>query len=400
MEGAAGLHNYVVHALPYSEGTWSAVVMGLCVTNVAITGRGEIFGNGGAFENVRTQGVCQEGFRPRGVFFSGCKDVRLEDFLLRDAACWGIVFKCCEGCVARRVRIDSNVNHNNDGFDIEARDVIIEDCDVSCGDDAYCIKSNAPDFVVENVLIRRCVARTHCNAFKIGTASHGTMRKIRFENCRSELPNRVYRDLAPMPSEFVFGWPRVKGAPHSLCGPGIGAICVECVDGGTVEDVLYEDIVIGGCQVPIFIRGGDRRHRTCGTMPGNTRILRNITLSRIRGCAESAIPSSITGVDGCRPKGVVLKDVEIECVGAGGSLGAVCIPGPETAGLYPEATMFRKYNLPVYGLFIDRPEDVRLENVRFTLRPGTSDERPPVEDRSPHRSSCSLVHSWLLLDLG
>ena len=39
------------------------------------------------------------------------------------------MFKCCEDVVARRVTIDSNVNHNNDGFDIEARNVLIEDCD-------------------------------------------------------------------------------------------------------------------------------------------------------------------------------------------------------------------------------------------------------------------------------
>lgn len=253
LEGAPGLHNYVVHALPYSEGTWSAVVMGLGVTNVAITGRGEIFGNGGAFEVVRTRGVCPEGFRPRGIFFSQCKGVRLEDFKLRDAACWGIVFKCCDGCVARHVRIDSNVNHNNDGFDIEARNVLIEDCDVSSGDDAYCVKSNDPEFTVENVTVRRCVARTHCNAFKIGTATHGTIRNVRFEHCKAELPQRVYRDLAPMPTDFIRGWHEVKGAPHYLCGPGIGAICVECVDGGCVEDITYEDVEVGGCQVPIFM---------------------------------------------------------------------------------------------------------------------------------------------------
>ena len=158
LEGSPCLSKYVFHALPYSEGTWSAVIMGLGVTNVAITGHGEIFGNGGAFEVVRTQGVCPEGFRPRGVFFSQCKGVRLEDFKFRDAACWGIVFKCCDGCVARRVKIDSNANHNNDGFDVEASNVLIEDCEVDSGDDAYCIKSNDPGFTVENVTVLRNAA--------------------------------------------------------------------------------------------------------------------------------------------------------------------------------------------------------------------------------------------------
>lgn len=385
LEGVPGLHNYVVHALPNSEGTWSAVVMGLGATNVAITGHGEIFGNGGAFEVVQTQGVCQEGFRPRGIFFSQCKGVRLEDFKLRDAACWGIVFKCCDGCVARRVRIDNNANHNNDGFDVEARNVLIEDCDVSCGDDAYCIKSNDPGFTVENVTVRRCVARTHCNAFKIGTATHGTIRNVRFEQCRAELPRRVYRDLAPMPADFIYGWPEIKGAPHYLCGPGIGAICVECVDGGCVEDITYEDIEVGGCQVPIFIRGGNRHSRTCGIPPGNLHVLRNISLSRVRGKAESTVPSSITGVSVCRPQGVLLRDVAIECVGAGASQEGVRRPGAELDDSYPEATMFRAYRLPVYGLYVDRPDDIRLENVEFTLRSGTSDDRPSFDKKGKVR---------------
>lgn len=377
LEGAPGLHNYVVHALPFSEGTWSAVVMGLGVTNVAITGKGEIFGNGRLFEPVKTRGVCHEGFRPRGIFFSGCRGIRLEDFTLRDAACWGIVLKCCDGMTARRVKVDSVVNHNNDGFDIEAKNVLIEDCDVDAGDDAYCIKSNDPGFVVENVTVRNCMARSHCNGYKLGTASHGTMRRVRVKNCRTELSRRVYRDLAPMPTDLV-KWPEVKGAPHYLCGPGISAICIECVDGGTVEDVTVDGVEVAGFQVPIFVRGGTRSGRTCGTPPGDKYVLRDIVIANVSGRAEQVLASSVTGVKGCRPRNVVLRDIDLECVGEGANARPLTEPGPETAGKYPEATMFRKYHLPAYGLFIDQADGVTLENVRFRLRPGTTDARKPV----------------------
>lgn len=75
---------------------------------------------------------------------------------------------------------------------------------------------------------------------------------------------------------------------------------------------------------------------------------------------------------------MTLEDIRIECVGAGASREAVVRPGQETAGLYPEATMFGAYRLPAYGLYVDRPEDVKLKNVSFGLRPGTTDDRPAV----------------------
>lgn len=146
--------------------------------------------------------------------FADSAKIRLEDFTLRDAACWGIVCKCCDGVVARRVKIDSVVNVNNDGFDIEARNVLIEGCDVQSGDD------------------------------------------------------------------------------------------------------------------------------------------------------------------------VTLRNISLECVGEGpeGNARPHSIPGEEIAGGYPDAWAFAGYHLPCYGLFIDHADGVKLENVTFRLRPGTTDSRPPVAD--------------------
>lgn len=382
LEGAVGLHNYTLHRLPYSEGDWCAVVMGLNVTNVAITGRGEIFGNGASFEPVRTCGICWEGYRPRGVFFSDSQGIRLEDFKLRDAACWGIVFKCCEDIVARRVTIDSNVNYNNDGFDIEARNVLIEDCEVDSSDDAYCVKSNNPDFAVENIVIRNCRVRSHCNGLKIGTATHGTIRGVRFERCRTGASRRIYRDWAKVsddPTAFV----DIKDLPRYLCGPGISAICIECVDGGIVEDVMVCDIETQGFQVPIFVRGGARRDRTCGIPPSNRNVFRNITISNVWGRAESAIASSISGCKTCYPCNVKIANVNISCKGTGQTSEPVCEPGSEYDASYPEATMFSDIRLPAFGLYVGRSKNVDIENVHFRLCAGEIDVRQPI-----FRSKC------------
>lgn len=66
LEGLPGLEHYRIVELPFSEGTWSAILFAQNVTNVAITGKGEIFGNGMAWKVPERFGNNQEGLRARG----------------------------------------------------------------------------------------------------------------------------------------------------------------------------------------------------------------------------------------------------------------------------------------------------------------------------------------------
>jgi len=380
LEGAVGIENYRVTALPYSEGTWSAVVSAIGVTNVAITGEGEIFGNGSAWPHPEGAGGNQEGARPRGVFFADCRDVRLSDFTLRDSACWGVVFKCCDGVDVRRLKIDSHANENNDGIDVEARNVVIADCDIDSGDDAVCIKSNNPGFTVENVLVTNVVARSCCSALKLGTASHGTMRDILFIDCRTEGPRRDFRDRR-------FGrdrW-RFANADRAREFPGLGeeefaagaGIAVGNVDGGVVENVTFRRISVKGACVPLFVRAGTRSGRACGTPPSDKRVFRNILLENVSGEACSSVASSITGVDGCRVKDIALHNVHIVCRGGGDTAAARTLLVPEVAGSYPDPHMFGTI-LPAYGLYLRHVDGLALDNATFALAPGTSDSREGV----------------------
>ena len=379
LEGMVGLEHYRIVPLPFSEGlVWSAIVMAVSQTNVAITGHGQIYGNGTAWPQPEVYGN-HEGRRARGILFADCVGVRLEDFTLRDTACWGCVFKCCDGVTARRVTIDNHGNLNNDGFDIEARNVVIEDCDVDSGDDAFCLKSNNPDFSVENVIVRNCIGRSHCNAFKLGTASHGTMRNVRFENCRSAAPRRDFVDTRPSSPNFgkcCYTRGVRCGYPH---GTGQAAIAIENVDGGVVEDVVFENIEAFGCRVPLFIRGGTRAGRPCGTPPGDKYVFRNIKVRHVRGEALFGLASSITGVDGCRVKDVLLEDIDVVCAGAGAeeSAAALSEPVPYIPGAYPDAVMF-KHLLPAYGLYVDRVDGLSIDSVSFRLRRESNDCRRAV----------------------
>ena len=122
LEGLPGIENYRRVELPYSEGAWMATVMCIGATNVAITGDGEIYGNGFAWpiytkhqKDKDGNTVMHEGLRPRGVVFADCKGVRVEGVRLTDLPCWGLVFKRCEDVVVRGITIDSFANANSDG---------------------------------------------------------------------------------------------------------------------------------------------------------------------------------------------------------------------------------------------------------------------------------------------
>ena len=195
LEGVAGIENYSDISVGYSEMTyrqefrgrmdsagcesipWHALVYAVDATNVAVTGKGVMFGNGWNFP-----WRCH-GNRPQGVLFCRCRDVRLEGVQIRDPARWSCYFKECDGVVVRGVRIDAHSNCNNDGFDIESRNVLIEDCDIDAGDDAIVLKSDNPQYCVENVEVRNCRLASNCNHFKIGTATHGSVRHVRVRGC-------------------------------------------------------------------------------------------------------------------------------------------------------------------------------------------------------------------------
>ena len=387
LEGAVGLKHYRTFALPCSEGVWSAIIVGNGVTNVAIIGEGTVFGNGAAWPLPTAEDFkrgAQEGLRARGIFFNESKDIRLEGFTLKDAACWGIVLKNCDGVTARRVKVDNHGNFNNDGFDIEAKNVLIEDCDADTGDDSFCLKSNDPNFTMENVVIRNCRARGHCTGFKIGTATHGVVRNVRFENCTSDVALRSVQYPLHLPDGTPFYYHLSNAfTPRYPNGFNLSAVALECVDGGCVEDVTVDGLeIVDGARAPIFVRADLRKSRGedgIDTPPNKLNVMRNITIANVRGKSMGPVASSITGVKGFRIENVTLRNIDLVQPGAGEerSRRAMTTSVPYLEGLYPSADIFYPHLFPAYGLYVDRAE-VKMENVNFRLEEGTVDWRPAI----------------------
>lgn len=207
--------DYLPMVLTKWEGTecfnYSPLIYSYQCVNVAITGKGEIDGNGAemfntwkpkekpAIERLRQMGndsipvyerVFGEGWylRPCMIQFFGCKNVLVEGVKIYDSPFWIIHPVYCDNVIVRDVYIDSN-NYNNDGCDPESStNVLIEKVDFNVGDDGIAIKSGRDQDgwrvgqATENVIIRDChFARW---AITIGSEMSGGVRNIFIENCK------------------------------------------------------------------------------------------------------------------------------------------------------------------------------------------------------------------------
>lgn len=342
-----------------------AIVFAEDASDVAITGEGVIDGRGGAAVIMG-----HEDERQRGLYFIRCKNVRLEGLTLRNPDMWSCYFRECDGVVVKGVTIHSHANYNNDAFDIEAKNVLIENCTIDSDDDAICFKSDNPDFVVENCEVRDCRISANCNYIKCGTSSYGTFRNLNVHDCT----------LREGTASKFWDWKKhVPGAKTSA--GGISGIALEVVDGGVMENVVCRNITMeSGVQTPIFIRQGSRH---TGARPS---VLKNILIENVTATSSCRIASSITGVAGRRPTDITIRNVKFALTG-GGTAEDVAKPVPEQAAGYPENRMF-KGALPAYGFYVRHADNVRFENVEMTLL--ENDARPAffTDDAAVSQRNC------------
>lgn len=346
----------------YASARMPALLFATNATNVRVTG-GLFFGEGWAFPRACGN---RSPNRPKTAVFCGCRQVTVDGAFFGDSARWTLVFDHCEDVTVRKVKIRAHANYNNDGIDIcDTRRVLIADCDIDSDDDAVVFKSRDPHGFCGEAEVRDCLLSANCNMIKCGTESKGAFRDIAVRNCRlmARTPSLVYNRRA--------GWMTVEGDEA-----GQGAISLEVVDGGSLENVRVSGIEMDhAAETAIFVRLGRRRREGLGES-----FLRNVVIENVRGSAASPVACSITGVpaDGAdpalRPSDIVLRNVSLSVPGG---VAAVDVPTevPEQAAAYPENNMFRNV-LPACGFYVRHADRVSFENV--SVMPRRPDARPPV----------------------
>ncbi|MCH8475324.1 MAG: right-handed parallel beta-helix repeat-containing protein [Opitutales bacterium] len=263
---------------------------------VTIRGPGEIDGNGEAFWNP-------PGSNPNGPMYQHwwthrnwqrpcpmmsyvwCEDLRLEGFTVRNSPGWTFELLNCDRVVVHGVQVQNNFwGPNTDAFDIcGCRDVMISDCHIVCGDDAFCVKTMPHTRSAERITITNCTMRTNCVGLKLGCfESHQDMRQITFSN------NVVYN------SSRAVGIYNFKGA--------------------TFEDIIISNLVCDDdnelyLNRPIHI---DLRHEVKrgwgGESPtGKAGIVRRVQISNVVARTRGRI--LLTTADGGVMEDILLRDI-------------------------------------------------------------------------------------------
>lgn len=183
----------------YNLGSWegnpldcfSAIVCGINVENVVITGEGVIDGNAGFdnwWYNVKVRNIA---WRPRLFFINHCQNVTMHGITVRNSPSWTL-----HPYFSRHLQfIDIKIlnpadSHNTDGLDPEScTDVRVIGTYISVGDDCIAIKSGKiymgrkHKVPTSDMIVRQCCMRDGHGAVTVGSEIAAGVRDVHIRDC-------------------------------------------------------------------------------------------------------------------------------------------------------------------------------------------------------------------------
>lgn len=339
--------NYVKQSLIAGEG----------LHDIGLVGKGTIDGQGASFKMVDKKRPYEN--RPYVIRLVDCRDVLVEDITLRHSPMWMQHYLGCERVTIRGIRVWNFGNANNDGLDIDGcKDCIISGCIFESDDDAITLKSTF-ERPCEGIRVGDCIARSHCNAIKMGTESNGGFKDIAISNCVVTSPSGD--------AQLIYGMQR------GMCG-----VALETVDGGILERIAIDNITIRGVNVPLFLRLGDRARafkEGMGRPPVGS--FRNVVIANIVATGAGKTGCSITGLPGHAIEGISISNVIMGFEG-GGARELADRQVPELPERYPESKMFG--DLPSYGFYCRHVRGLHFSGVRLRCESGDQRHAMMFED--------------------
>ena len=381
LEGAVLLGT--LNPLDYDRKGLTAFILCHDQQNIAITGNGVIDGQGrevarNVVELVH-KGLIKDAFRndrpevpirPMLIYFRSCKNIFIGDVTMRNAAAWVQTYDQCKNLHIDSITVDSRAFWNNDGIDIvDCDSVAITNSYIDSDDDGVCLKSHDSAKVCQNILVRNCTIRSSANGIKFGTASLGGFKNIRLINIK------------------IFDTYR-------------SAIALEAVDGGFIENVEADSLLVLNSGHAIFLRIGER-------MKGRKGRLENIRIKNVSAEITATKPDAgyeyegpiedmprnisppivIAGLPGNIIKNVSFTNIEIKHPGGGNPQFAKVSLNeldkvPEMAASYPEFSKFLE--LPAWGIYIRHASDIKFNNIKLSC--GKKDYRTAIVLDDVHHS--------------
>lgn len=354
LEGSKNLDDYPVtisKVRSYTDNyTNKSLIYAEDLENISITGKGLIDGNGAWFkvENMDNSDELRKKddfafykYRPYLIRMINCRNILVRDVTIINSPMWVQHYLLCEDVNIEGIKVNSRVNHNNDGIDIDGcQRVRISNCDIISGDDAIVLKSTL-NIPCKNVTITNCVLSSDCNAFKLGTETNGGFENIVLSNCT------------------IYDTP-------------LAAITLQLVDGGTLDRVSISNVTMDNVGAAIFIRLGNRARPFIenGEKPGMGS-LSHVIIDNIQATHVGPAGCSITGLPGYMAEDITLSNISLSFEG-GGTADLAEREIPEVPSAYPEFEMFGK--LPAYGFYCRHCNNISFNNI--DLRYDKKEARP------------------------
>ncbi len=300
-----------------------ALIYAESVDGVKITGGGMIDGSG-----HHPAWVGPERTRPMGIFVATSRNVSINNIKLRDAGMWGVVTLESRSIRISKIDIDSTIFPNRDGIDIvDSHHVVIEDSVVKSGDDAVCLKSGSGVGVYDVTVRNLRIAGTGSNALKLGTASSGFFKKIRFENIQIDRADKA-------------------------------AIAFMSVDGGRIEGVHFRDIHFQNTGSALFALLGRR------LLSMRVGCIDDVTIENVFGSTNQSWGSVISGTQGLfneyKIGRIRLSNIHVKNGVPQKNFG---YHPHEYWGQYPDPPMWG--DLPTDSIYIRHADQVEMRDVEF-----------------------------------
>ncbi len=337
----------------------NSLIYGENLQNIAIVGMGTIIGNGLTREGLKIVGMAN-----KAIALKLCRNVVIKDISILMGGHFALLATGVDNLTLDNLKVDTN----RDAFDIDCcRHVRISNCSVNSPyDDAICLKSSfalgfarsTEDVTITNCFVSGFDRKSFLNGtykkdeaqtvpdkgvvtgrIKFGTESNGGFRNISISNCTFE---------------FCRG------------------LALETVDGGVLEDVSVDNIVMKDIQnAPFFLRLGARMRGPEGTPVG---IIRRINISNVVAYSQNPkFCSMIMGIPGHPIEDVKLNNIMIRIKGGAPKEQALKVVG-EHEKSYPDPQEFG--DMPAYGFFIRHAKNIELNHVELKLE--NDDFRPAI----------------------
>lgn len=187
------------------------------VSGIGITGEGVVDGNAECFPNSGSI------YRPMLLRFLKCRNIKLKDVRLYEAAAWTTAFLDSEDIWIENLDIQNEKRYNGDGLDFDGcRNVFVSRCKIRGTDDNLCLQASSREYPVENIHISDCHFSSLCAGVRIGLKSVGDIRNVTVTGCTFQ---EIWRE----------------------------GIKIECTEGGIISDIMITGNIMYNVRRPLFI---------------------------------------------------------------------------------------------------------------------------------------------------